>query len=107
MVVERLLRGCGLDGLDASVPRWVVVATDDDLSTAVEWTAVGPLRLGSRLTLRWRPPTGTPPGCYRIGVKGAAKGFRRWLRGEDVGFYQGYTSNFFVGGVGVGGGGGG
>jgi hypothetical protein len=37
-----------------------------------------------------------PPGCYRIGVMGGAKGFRKWLSGKDVGFYRGYTSNFFV-----------
>ena len=99
LVVERLLLGCGLDGLDTSEPRWTTVATDDDLSTAVEWTAVGPLALGSRLTLSWRPPVGTSPGCYRLGVKGAAKGIRRWLRGKDVAFYHGYTSNFFVTGA--------
>ena len=96
LVVERLLRGCGLDGLESSFPRWVVMATDDDLSTTVEWTAVGPLGLGSRLALTWSPPVGTPPGCYRLGVKGAARGFRRWLRDQEAELYEGYTSNFFV-----------
>ena len=96
MVVDRLLRGAGLDGLEHSRPRWVTVATDDDLSTSVEWRRAAPLGLGSRITARWKPPAGTPPGTYRVGVVGAARGFRRWVTGKDIAVYRGYSSPFEV-----------
>ena len=66
----------------------------------VEWAPAGPpwpLDLGSRLTLMWRPPIGTPPGTYRLGVRGAARGFRRWLGGRGAGLYSGHTAGFQVG----------
>ena len=96
MVVDRLLRGAGLDGLEHAQPRWVTVATDDDLSTRVEWRSAAPLRLGSRITARWTPPAGTPPGTYRLGVVGAARGFRRWVSGKNIAVYRGYSSPFEV-----------
>lgn len=64
LVVERF---------DARTREWHVIADDDDVSTIVEWDAHGPLWLASRLTLSWRPPEGTKPGTYRVGVAGAAR----------------------------------
>ncbi len=64
LVVERF---------DARLREWHVIADDDDVSTIVEWDAHGPLWLASRLTLSWRPPEGTKPGTYRVGVAGAAR----------------------------------
>ena len=66
LVVERF---------DARLREWHVIADDDDVSTIVEWDAHGPLWLASRLTLSWRPPEGTKPGTYRVGVAGAARIF--------------------------------
>ena len=42
------------------------------------------------------PPAGTPPGTYRLGVVGAARGFRRWVSGKNIAVYRGYSSPFEV-----------
>jgi len=75
---------------------WRVVADDDDLSTVVEWRQRGPFGLGNVLTLRWRPPMGTE-GVFRLGVAGAALGFKGWLRGSStLDFFQGVSEPFVV-----------
>ena len=75
---------------------WRVVADDDDLSTVVERRQRGPFGLGNVLTLRWRPPMGTE-GVFRLGVAGAALGFKGWLRGSStLDFFQGVSEPFVV-----------
>ena len=95
-VVERLLRGNGYDGLDLAQPRWVVVATDDDLCTEIEWAPAGPLGWSNRLTFTWRVPAHTPSGTYRIGIKTVARGFRRLVTGKGPLLYENWSGNFRV-----------
>ena len=95
-VVERLLRGNGYDGLDLAQPRWVVVATDDDLCTEIEWAPAGPLGWSNRLTFTWRVPAHTPTGTYRIGIKTVARGFRRLVTGKGPLLYENWSGNFRV-----------
>jgi neutral ceramidase len=106
LVVERF---------DARLREWHVIADDDDVSTIVEWDAHGPLWLASRLTLSWRPPEGTKPGTYRVGVAGAArtvssalasflgKGVKKRRRAdaetpedESLEFFRGFSEPFEV-----------
>ena len=99
MVVEWLRRE-DADGEDAgsesSEAEWEVVATDDDLSTYVEYRPAGPFGLSSRLTLRWRPPENIPGGVYRVGVRGVARGVRKFIKRESPGEYEGYSERFLV-----------
>ena len=99
MVVEWLRRE-DADGEDAgsgsSEAEWEVVATDDDLSTYVEYRPAGPFGLSSRLTLRWRPPENVPGGVYRVGVRGVARGVRKFIKRESPGEYEGYSERFLV-----------
>ncbi|ACO63157.1 neutral/alkaline ceramidase [Micromonas commoda] len=91
MTVERLRRE------DAQgQAEWEVVATDDDLSTRVEYRPAGPFGLSSELTLRWRPPENIPGGVYRVGVRGVARGVRKFIKRESPGEYEGYSERFLV-----------
>ena len=72
--------------------EWEIVATDDDLNTFVEYSSAGPCGFGSRLTLRWRPPETVPSGTYRVGVRGVAKGIRKFVKNESPGAYEGTRS---------------
>ena len=94
MVVERLRREDA--GGESSEAEWEVVATDDDLSTYVEYRPAGPFGLSSRLTLRWRPPENIPGGVYRVGVRGLARGVRKFIKRESPGEYEGYSERFRV-----------
>jgi neutral ceramidase len=99
MLVERLRdpcrRGDELDESDVE-DEWEIVATDDDLNTFVEYSSAGPCGFGSRLTLRWRPPENVPSGMYRVGVRGVAKGIRKFVKRESPGAYEGYSERFLV-----------
>lgn len=76
--------------------EWEIVATDDDLNTFVEYSSAGPCGFGSRLTLRWRPPENVPSGMYRVGVRGVARGIRKFVKNESPGAYEGYSERFLV-----------
>ena len=94
MTVERLRREDA--GGESSEAEWEVVATDDDLSTYVEYHPAGPFGLSSRLPLRWRPPENVPGGVYRVGVRGVAMGVRKFIKRESPGEYEGYSEQFLV-----------
>ena len=99
MLVERLRDPCrrGDELAESDVKdEWDIVATDDDLNTFVEYSSAGPCGFGSRLTLRWRPPENVPSGMYRVGVRGVAKGIRKFVKNESPGAYEGYSERFLV-----------
>jgi hypothetical protein len=99
MLVERLRERRQIrDETDESdlKDEWEIVATDDDLNTFVEYSSAGPCGFGSRLTLRWRPPENVPSGMYRVGVRGVARGIRKFVKNESPGAYEGYSERFLV-----------